>query len=115
MHYVEEHSLDIVMSQKSLTVTAREAEDNMLARCTAVARGAAATAHDQREANVFRLAAMVVRSRFPSESARLMQAGDDYFSYHPNDRLPATEVVRNGWVFSLPRLRDMLNLKLLRQ
>lgn len=96
-------------------MTAREAEDNMLVRCTSVARGAAAAAHDQREANVFRVAAMVVQSRFPSESARLMQAGEDYFLLHPRDRLPAADVVRNGWVFSLPRLRDMLSLKLLRQ
>lgn len=96
-------------------MTAREAEDNMLARCAAVAHGASAAAHDQREASVFRVAAMVVQSRFPSESASLMQAGEDYFSRHPNDRLPAADVVRNGWVFSLPRLRDMLSLKLLRQ
>lgn len=96
-------------------MTAREVEDNMLARCTTVARDAAAAAHDQREANVFRVAAMVVQSRFPSESARLMQAGEDYFLLHPRDRLPAADVVRNGWVFSLPRLRDMLSLKLLRQ
>lgn len=96
-------------------MTAREAEDNMLVRCATVARGAAAAARDQREANVFRLAAMVVQSRFPSESAQLMQAGEDYFLLHPRDRLPATDIVRNGWVFSLPRLRDMLSLKLLRQ
>lgn len=97
-------------------MNAREAEDNMLMRCATAARGAAGgAALDQREANVFRVAAMVVQSRFPGESARLMQAGEDYFLLHPRDRLPAADVVRNGWVFSLPRLRDMLSLKLLQQ
>lgn len=64
---------------------------------------------------MFRVAAMVVQSRFPGESARLMQTGEDYFLRHPRDRLPAADVVRNGRVFSLPRLRDMLSLKLLKQ
>lgn len=45
--------------------TAREAEAAMLSRCSLVAREAAPLAEDSREANVFRLAAMVVRSRFP--------------------------------------------------
>lgn len=96
-------------------MTARETENSMLARCATVAHDAAAAALDQREANVFRVAALVVQYRFPDESARLMRASDDYFSHHPNDKLPAADVVRNGWVFSLPRLRDMLSLKLLRQ
>lgn len=96
-------------------MNAREMEDKMLARCTTVARSASGAALDQREANVFRVASMVVQSRFPDESTRLMQASEDYFSHHPNDRLPAVDVVRNGWVFSLPRLRDMLSHKLLRR
>lgn len=95
-------------------MTAREVENNMLARCATVARCAPAFAQDQREANVFRLAAMVVRPRLPGHAARLMQASEEYFSEHPNDRLPAAEVVRRGWVLSLPRLRDMLSLQLRR-
>jgi hypothetical protein len=90
----------------------REAENNMLMRCHMAARDASVAAQDQQEANVFRLAAMVIQSCFPDESAKLMDASDAYFSCHPNDRLPAVEVVRKGLVFSLPRLRDMLSLKL---
>jgi hypothetical protein len=93
-------------------MTAREAESNMLMRCAAVICNPALTAQDQREANVFRVAAMVVQSRLPGESARLMQASEAYFSRHPDDRVAAAEVVRKGWVFSLPRLRDMLSLQL---
>jgi hypothetical protein len=95
-------------------VTAREAENNMLMRCAAAARSQTVAAQDQREANVFRVAAMVVQSRLPVEAARLMQVSEDYFLRHPADRLPAADVVRKGWVFSLPRLRELLSLKLLR-
>jgi hypothetical protein len=84
----------------------------MLARCSAVARDAAQSAQDQREANVFRLAAMVVQSGFPGESKCLMQASERYFTLHPSERLASADVVRNGWVSSLPRLRDMLSHRL---
>ena len=93
-------------------VTARDAESALLGRCLVVARKHAEAARDQREANVFRLAAMVVRSRFPTESACLQQASERYFSSHPSERLAAADVVRAGWVLNLPRLRDMLSHEL---
>ena len=93
---------------------AREVEAAMLARCAAAARGAMAIANDQRDANVFRLAAMVVQSRFPLESAGLMLASEQYFAQHPDEKLAPADVVRNGWVSSLPRLRDMLSFQLYR-
>jgi len=62
---------------------------------------------------VFRLASMVVRSEFPRESDRLMLASEQYFAAHPNDSLVAGAVVRNGWIVSLPRLRDMLSHRLI--
>lgn len=92
-------------------MTARDLESSMIMRCAIAARSAA-VALDQREANVFRVASMVVCTRFPNEAAKLMQVSEDYFSRHPNERLAAAEVVKKGWVFSLPRLRDMLSLKL---
>jgi hypothetical protein len=84
----------------------------MLSHCAKAARSLTAIAHDQHEANVFRIAAMVLQSRFPTEASRLMQISEAYFLQHPANKLPAAEVVRKGWVFSLPRLRDMLCLKL---
>lgn len=96
-------------------MNARYTENKMLARCATVARDAAGAVLNQREANVFRVAALVVQSRFPDESAHLMQASEDYFSHHPDERLPASDVVKNGWVISLPRLRDMLSHELLRR
>lgn len=68
---------------------------------------------DQREANVFRLASMVVRSTFPNESNSLMAASERYFATHPGELLHSSEVIRNGWVMTLPRLRDMLSRQLL--
>jgi hypothetical protein len=93
-------------------MTVRDSESALLARCSAVAQEGAQSAQDQREANVFRLAAMVLRSRFPSESKCLMQASEQYLAVHPSERLAPADVVRKGWVLSLPRLRDMLSRRL---
>ena len=88
--------------------TARDLEAALLARCVAVAREVAPTAQDQREANVFEVAAMVIRSQFPRESMSLMLAANPYLAAHPNERLASGDVVMKGWVVGLPRLRDML-------
>jgi hypothetical protein len=91
------------------TATAREFEAEMLKRCVAAARGLLQAAQDQREANVFRLAGMVLYSRFLAESKHLTMVSERYFVEHKNDLLPGDEVVQKGWVISLPRLRDMLS------
>ena len=93
-------------------MTARELESVLLDRCAAVAQGGAPTAQDQRAANVFRLAAIVVQSQFPSESHRLMAASEQYFAHHPDDKLVPGAVIGHGWVLGLPRLRDMLTRRL---
>lgn len=93
-------------------MTARDAESALLARCAAVAREAAPLAQNQREANVFRLAAMVVQPRFPGESRSLMRASEQYFAAHPSEKLAPADVVRKGWVLSLPRLRAGLDRQL---
>ena len=96
-----------------MRMTAREIEAAMLKRCASIARQTGTgIAQDQREANIFRLAAMVVRSRFPQAASNLMQASEKYFSIHPEDKLPAGDVVRNGWILGAPRLRDMLTQQL---
>jgi len=91
-------------------MNARDIESALLARCVSVARDATQSEapRDPREANVFRLAAMVVESGFPRESESLMQASERYFTLHPDERLSPTEVVQRGWVSTLPRLRDSL-------
>jgi hypothetical protein len=91
----------------------RAREAAMLDRCVAIARSgeAIANAKDGREANVFRVAAMVIQSRFPVESKVLMQCADRYFLLHPHELGPVVDVVNSGDVISLPRLRDMLTMR----
>ncbi len=84
----------------------------LLARCAESARNRSNVARDQREANVFHLAATVLRSPLPLESSNLKSASDAYFASHQDERLTPNEVVRNGWVQNLPRLRDMLSQRL---
>jgi hypothetical protein len=93
----------------------REKESLMLERCEAGARGRVQAADDQAEANVFRVAAMVLETWFPDESKRLDQASSAYFVTHPSDRVSVSSVIQQGWIISLPRLRDMLGLQLRRQ
>lgn len=97
-----------------MTSNARETEAEWLARCTRAAVQPDAAAHSPREANVFRLASMVIRSRFPAEASRLLLASDRFFSQQPDALLSPADVVRQGWVASLPRLRDTLSQRLLR-
>lgn len=91
---------------------AREKEAWLLDRCSAVGQGDPQPPRDQLEAHVFQVAAGVIRSTFPQEAGRLRQASEQYFALHPGERLATSDVVRNGWVASLPRLRDMLTRRL---
>lgn len=91
---------------------ARENEKMLLDRCVFVAQHPGAAAGTGAEANVFRLAGSVLRSRLPAEASRLKAASAAYFAQYPEQRLPTAEVVGRGLVVSLPRLRDMLSRRL---
>mgnify|MGYP000885031106 CR=1 FL=1 len=93
-------------------ITAREREAWMLERCVAAAQGMVDTASDRREANVFRVASMIVRPRFPRQAESLLQASDRYFAAHPGDKLGTQDVIRHGWTPGLPRMREMLSARL---
>ncbi|MGD9871051.1 MAG: hypothetical protein AB7S63_08340 [Thauera sp.] len=93
-------------------MTARSTEAEMLRRCTDAAIGKRLSADDVTDANVFRLAAMLLRSTFPDEAARLNRLSEAYFRMRPDERLAAEEVIRRGWLFSLPRTRQILTSEL---
>ena len=96
-------------------MNARDTEAALLDRCAAVAgQTAPATqmAQNAREANVFHLAALVLRPHFPQATAQWQQASESYFATHPQDRVDLPDIVRKGWVVSLPRLREMLSQRL---
>lgn len=92
-------------------MTARSEEAAILADCTQAAMGQR-VALSQKQAHVYRIASMVVQSRYPVEASALMRAGNSYFAKHPEQLLPSSEVLSRGWVSSLPRLRDMLTVQL---
>jgi hypothetical protein len=95
-----------------MAMNARDLEAVLLDRCVDVARGRAAVADDQREANVFHVAAGVMDRAHPQAAERLREASHRYFDRHPGERVTTAEVVGRGWVVSLPRLRDMLGRQL---
>lgn len=96
-------------------MNARDVESAVLTRCAEVASGEAFGARNAQEANVFRLAGMVIGSHRPAEAARLKRASDEFFSQFDSAPVPPAEVVRLGWVPGLPRLRDMLCAQLARR
>ena len=99
------HALGIRLTDQA--DQARSAEAELLKRCVAAARGPAAPA-DQREANIFLVAASLLVASHPSESAALRSAGESYFKTRPAERLAVEDVIGRGWVPGLPRLRDSL-------
>jgi len=89
-------------------MSTREQEAILLDRCVAVGKGNEGGATSQIEANVFRLAGMIIRTNYKAESARLIAASETYFAVHPDELVPSAEIVRSGWIISAPRLRDSL-------
>lgn len=91
---------------------AREREKTLLDRCVFVAQCPDACANNGAEANVFRLAGSVLRSRLPIEATRLKTASRTYFARYPHEELSTANIIRSGLLVSMPRLRDMLSQKL---
>jgi hypothetical protein len=98
------------------TSDARQVEAAWLGFCVSAAqpvqKGPHVLAQDERQANVLRVAGLVIQSRFPQEAKRMLAVGNAYLSAHPDHQLHASEVIRRGWVTNLPRLRDMLSRSL---
>ena len=94
------------------TLTARDFVHELLLRCVEVARAEVSDADDAREANVFRLASMVLGAEFTPEATRLLKAAKRYFARFPGQQLRTPDVIARGWVLGLPRLHDMLEREL---
>lgn len=91
--------------------SAREREERLIARCVEAAHASFATAADAVEANVFRLAGMVSRTEYPDECKNLLAVSQRYFDAYPDALVHPEEVIRQGWLVSLPRLRDLLRVR----
>ena len=96
-----------------IDVSTEGAEAEMLQRTLNATQGEA-LASDARDALVFKCAASILRPNFPEAAKALDRASKAYFAEHPGEELPAHEVIRRGWLISLPRFRDRLEW-LLRQ
>ena len=93
-------------------MTARQTEAELIAYCARVARGATVAVKDRREANVLAIAARVLGRRYPAEIAHLDAVSEGYLRAHEDERVSAAATVRNGWIVSLPRLRELLTREL---
>lgn len=87
---------------------ARQHEEKLVARCFAVASGDATAPIDEREANVFRIVATILGPQHAAEADRLLAVSSAWFLAHNVEALPAAEVVRRGWIVSLPRMRQFV-------
>ncbi len=86
----------------------RDTEDRLLARCAQVGRDAS-RALSADEANVFRLAAQLVRSWYPDAAQHLDLSSKQYFVSHRSVHMRRFEdLTKNGLVTDLPRFRGML-------
>lgn len=92
--------------------TARDRETVVLSMVASIGCGAKFEQIDERLANVCRIGGAIVRDRYPTASERLRACADRYFAEFPEQLKPPDEVVRAGWVESLPRFRVELERRL---
>lgn len=97
-------SPDSHMNDESIRVR----EERLIDRCLAAARSDSVDAQDEREANVFRLAAVVIEPKFLAESKRLRAAAARFFACRSSLPLPVEEALDKAWIRSLPWLHDAL-------
>lgn len=93
-------------------MTSRNTEQRLVQTCVRVAAGEHTSSLDKQTANIIRLAAMLVRSNHPAASMRLRDVASDYFAGHGMSPLATEELLRRGWVISLPRFRSILDREL---
>lgn len=90
----------------------RAQERALIDCCVAIARGQITAPTTAREANACRVASMILGPRHRTECARLARASTAYFDAHPAEQCPDVDVVRRGWVTSLPRFHEALDAAL---
>jgi hypothetical protein len=93
-------------------MNSRDREQQFLDGCVDVALGRRQKAVTRAEASVFRFAAMSLQSSHPVCAESLWKASDAYFRANPGAPYTMSELVAQGHVLALTRLRDMLSTQL---
>lgn len=93
-------------------MSSRTTEDRLIRRCVE-ASAARYLPQTEDEADIFRLAAQLVQTRFPAAAAGLARASADYFATRSMvSRRKFPELVKLGLVTDVPRLRNLLERQL---
>lgn len=95
-----------------MTDNARDKEAALLECCVEIATATLDAPRNPVEANVCRVAGMILSHNLQDARRRLAQAATAYFAAHPSELLESAETVRRGWIINLPRLRDRLERRL---
>lgn len=95
-----------------MTDNARDKEAAMLECCVQIATATLDAPRTPAEANVCRVAGMILSHNLHVARRRLDAAATAYFAAHPSELLESAETVRRGWIVNLPRLRDRLERRL---
>ena len=90
----------------------RDKEEILLSLCVKAAAGEITHVKNPIEANIFRVAGSVILNNYPLEAQRLTHLAKEYFISFPEHCLHASQIVRNEWIISYPRLKDMLIQKI---
>lgn len=88
---------------------ARLQEASLVRQCLDVATTSSLTEEPTcQQAQIFRLAAMLLRSSHPEAALNLQQAYDVHLLKHACIPLPPDAAIKQGWVLGLARFRDTL-------
>ncbi len=85
----------------------REREADQVARCVAAATGHRSAA-DADEADVYRLAAQLLATRFPREALTLETVASEFYPSTTSPRRSFPQIVEDDLVMDIPRLRNLL-------
>lgn len=88
-------------------VWSRQLESELVDHCMTVAEfGSRAENRDQ--ADIYRLTAQLLKTRYPDEARKLDESADVYFGVHNQKPRSFPEVVEAGLVMDVPRFRQLM-------
>lgn len=96
------------MDSSMKLTNSRESERKILDRCVAAGLGQLNAPSGAREANLFNLGGIVLRSSRPAHAARLIEVAERYLARHPSDRMSPEDLASMREIFDIPRFRNNL-------